>query len=139
MKAVGDKELTQFKVGDSVRVKSGITDPDFQVEIGGWQGRILIVGPEANFAEVAWDSLTLAQMPKELLDLCFKEGYAVEGLTLTLDELEPAKARDTEKDVHNILAEIYGRYGLEYQTQTESLVLSMANLAGILEDDDDDW
>ncbi len=131
--------MVQFKVGDSVRVKSGITDPDFQVEIGGWQGRILIVVPEANFAEVAWDSLTLAQMPKELLDLCFKEGYAVEGLTLTLDELEPAKARDTEKDVHNILAEIYGRYGLEYQTQMESLVLSMANLAGILEDDDDDW
>jgi hypothetical protein len=130
--------MTQFKVGDSVRVKSGVNDPDFQVAIGGWQGRILTLAPEENLADVTWDSLTLAQMPKELLDLCFREGYAIEGITLTLDELEPAKPRDKEKDIHNILVEIYGRYGLEYQSDMESLVLSMANMAGLF-DDDEDW
>ncbi|MCB8977189.1 MAG: hypothetical protein H6657_07160 [Ardenticatenaceae bacterium] len=66
--------MAQFKVGDSVRVKSGVKDPDFQVAIGGWQGRILTLAPEENLADVTWDSLTLAQMPKELLDLCFREG-----------------------------------------------------------------
>ncbi|MCA9956814.1 MAG: hypothetical protein KC434_18920, partial [Anaerolineales bacterium] len=34
---------------------------------------------------------------------------------------------------------IYGRYGLEYQSEMESLVLSMANIAEMLDFDDDDW
>jgi len=29
-----------FQVGDSVRVKNGTTDPDFGIDIGGWQGQI---------------------------------------------------------------------------------------------------
>lgn len=131
--------MTKFKVGDSVRIKSGIKDPDFNTEIGGWQGRIIDIVPEPeSFADIAWDSQTLQQMPTELLDFCFREGYSIEGITLTLNELEPAKVRDKEKDVHNTLAEIYGRYGLEYQTEMESLVLSMVDQFGLL-DDEEDW
>lgn len=131
--------MAKFKVGDSVRVKFGVKDPDFNTEIGGWQGRIVdIVSEPENFADIAWDSQTLQKIPKELLDYCFREGYSIEGITLTLAELEPAKARDKEKDVHNTLAEIYGRYGLEYQTDLESMVISMADMAGLLNEDDED-
>jgi hypothetical protein len=132
--------MTNFKVGDSVRIKPGIKDPDFNTEIGGWQGRIVDIVPEPeSFADIAWDSQTLQQMPTELLDYCFREGYSIEGITLTLAKLEPAKARDKEKDVHNTLAEIYGRYGLEYQTDLESMVISMADMAGLLSEDDEEW
>jgi len=29
-----------FQVGDSVKVKNGTKDPDFGIDIGGWQGQI---------------------------------------------------------------------------------------------------
>lgn len=129
--------MAKFKIGDSVRVKPGVKDPDFNTEIGGWQGRIVDIVPESeNFADIAWDSQTLQQIPTELLDYCFREGYSIEGITLTFDELERAKPRDKEKDILNTLAEIYGRYGLEYQTDLESLVWSMADQLGLLEDED---
>ena len=132
--------MSELKVGDSVRVKVGVKDPDFQVEIGGWQGRIKeIYVEDEQFFDIAWDSQTLQQMPKEVLDGCFREGYAIEGWMLALDEVELAKPRDKEKDVLNVLVEIYGRYGLEYQSEMESLVLSMANIAEMLDFDDDDW
>ena len=35
------REDAMFKAGDSVVVKPGMVDPDFGLEIGGWQGRIL--------------------------------------------------------------------------------------------------
>lgn len=131
--------MEKFKVGDSVQVRAGVKDLEFHVEIGGWQGRVTDIYTEDNLVDIAWDSQTLLQMPKELLDNCFREGYAIEGFTLPFDEVESAKPRDKEKDVLNALVEIYGRYGLEYQSEMESLVLSMANLAGLFEDEDDDW
>ena len=30
----------KFQVGDSVKVKNGSKDPDFGIDIGGWQGQI---------------------------------------------------------------------------------------------------
>ena len=29
-----------FRVGDSVKVKAGTKDPDFGIDISGWQGQI---------------------------------------------------------------------------------------------------
>ena len=31
---------SKFQVGDSVKVKDGTSDPDFGIDIGGWQGQI---------------------------------------------------------------------------------------------------
>ncbi|MEZ4594004.1 MAG: hypothetical protein R3D55_23120 [Chloroflexota bacterium] len=131
--------MTKFKIGDSVRVKAGTKDTDFQAELGGWQGRIIDIDTEENLVDVAWDSQTLLQIPKMMLDSCFREGYAIEGYTLSLDDVELAKPRDKEKDVLSALAEIYGRYGLEYNTDFEEAVLSLAAKFGVLDDDEEDW
>jgi len=40
------KKAQTFKVGDSVAVKSGIKDPDFSFDIGGWQGRVSEIVPK---------------------------------------------------------------------------------------------
>jgi hypothetical protein len=51
-----------LEVGDSVKVKEGVDDPDSNVDISGWQGRILGIGEDENgqpWILVAWDSHTL--------------------------------------------------------------------------------
>ena len=55
----------KFKIGDSVAVKSGVTDPDFGFDISGWQGRIQEVDSTGTVF-IRWDSLTLNQMGLDL-------------------------------------------------------------------------
>lgn len=43
-------------VGDSVVVKSGVLDPDFGVEISGWEGRIEEAGDDTVF--IRWEYYT---------------------------------------------------------------------------------
>jgi hypothetical protein len=37
-----------FKVGSSIRVKEGIKDPDSDMALSGWQGRILEIGKDES-------------------------------------------------------------------------------------------
>ncbi|MFT4639885.1 MAG: hypothetical protein ACI8T1_003210 [Verrucomicrobiales bacterium] len=48
-----------FRVGDSVVVKSGVTDPDFNTDIGGWQGQIEDV-ESGGTVLITWDSNDIA-------------------------------------------------------------------------------
>jgi hypothetical protein len=130
----------EFKIGDSVQVKTGVTDEEWGTDFSGWQGRVIeVVTDPEPLLDLAWDSQTLQQMPETLIANCFEAGFSIESFMLGADEVVAAKPRDTEKDVHNTLAEIYGRYGLEYQTDLESMVISMADMAGLLSEDDEDW
>ncbi|RLC56682.1 MAG: hypothetical protein DRI80_15940 [Chloroflexota bacterium] len=52
-----------FKTGDSVVVKPGTVDPDFGVEIGGWQGRVVEGPGDEDMVLIRWDSITLRNMP----------------------------------------------------------------------------
>ena len=56
-----------FKIGDSVFVRKGVIDPDYDIDISGWQGRITRIN---RFIEIQWDSITLKNMPLELLLEC---------------------------------------------------------------------
>jgi hypothetical protein len=42
------KSPLNFKVGDSVTVKPNVQDPDFGIDIEGWQGRISEIHPETQ-------------------------------------------------------------------------------------------
>ena len=60
-----------FEVGDCVRVKEGVTDPDSALNIGGWQGgsQKSGKGPDGEpFVVIAWDSHTLRDMPEWYLE-----------------------------------------------------------------------
>jgi hypothetical protein len=52
-----------FKIGDSVVVKSGVKDPDLGIDIAGWQGRIAEIEKKDSSVGIAWDSMTLKNMP----------------------------------------------------------------------------
>jgi hypothetical protein len=103
-----NQDQHQFEIGDSVAVKPGTKDPDTGDDIGGWQGRITEFGQYEGQTTVciAWDSLTLEEMPRSAIEYAEEEGLDWGVMFLDLDEVEAAAARDTERDVEMALAEI---------------------------------
>ena len=63
--------MKALHVGDSVVVKSGILDPDFEIDISSWQGRIEEVDDDTVF--IRWDSITLRGIRLEMIIRCENE------------------------------------------------------------------
>jgi len=95
-----------WAIGESVVVKPGVTDPDTGRDIGGWQGRISAILDEAEILTIQWDSLTLKSIPPAHIAWSEEEGLSWSEMNLSLDEVEPAAARDTEDDVAAAVAEL---------------------------------
>jgi len=94
-----------FEIGESVTVKSGVTDPDFGFDISGWQGRVIEVD-DSDTVFIRWDSLTLNQMGLDLAIRCDEENLDWEVITLSVQEVEKASARDTKIDVDRVASSI---------------------------------
>jgi len=95
-----------FKIDDSVKVKEGIMCPDDEsVCIGGWQGRISDIGDD-GIVEISWDSITLRQLPDEYIRQSETEGLDWAQMCLSIDEIEPAQARDSEAQAVAVAEEI---------------------------------
>jgi hypothetical protein len=102
-------ENRNWNIGESVLVKTGVTDPDTDSDISGWQGRISAIFDEAGTLAIQWDSLTLKSMPLKLIAWCEEEGASWSEMNLYKQEVEPAAARDTKDDVATTIAEIESR------------------------------
>ena len=85
-----------FKIGNSVVVKSGVKDPDLDINIEGWQGRIVEVEKKDNIVGIAWDSITLKSMPDWVIVKCEIEGLDWRRMHLPADAVELATPADTE-------------------------------------------
>lgn len=97
---MGDTERTHdFNVGDSVVVKPGIMDPDFGVEIGGWQGRVSEGLCIEGMVLIRWDSVTLQNMPDSMIERCEEQGLDWTEMVLEARDVELTNPRDTEEDV----------------------------------------
>jgi len=59
-------------IGNSVVVKSGVLDPDFGIDISGWQGRIE-EDDDGETVFIRWDSITLLEMCLDLIIRCENE------------------------------------------------------------------
>ena len=97
------KSDTVYNLGDSVKVRPGITDPDDEaVNIGGWQGRIIDF-PEAEddsvFVEIEWDSQTLRAIPDTSFEYYEEKGLDWRNIVLNAEEIESADPRDSQNDV----------------------------------------
>lgn len=92
-----------FTIGDSVKVKDGILEPDSEAfSIGGWQGRIIEIREEPDvptIIDIEWDSVTLQKMPQHFIDESEEEGLDWTCMGLYPEDLELTAARDTEDDV----------------------------------------
>jgi len=81
----GGLRMNGIRVGDLVRVKTGVKDPDFDIDIGGWQGRVLY--ETAGLPCILWDSITLAQMPKQVFDRSEEENLDWRSMYLEPDDV----------------------------------------------------
>lgn len=102
-----------FKVGDSVIVKPGTQDPDYDSDIGGWQGRITEITTDEEgetLVLIDWDSLTLRQIPADHIKACEKEGLDWGSIRLFAREVEVSQPRDTLASVAKAQEQIASLY-----------------------------
>ena len=85
------QQLDQPRRGDPVRVRSGVTDPDFpDIPLGGWAGKITEV-EENNLplCLIRWSQETLKNMHPVYRKRCDRDGLDFEEMWLGEDDLEP--------------------------------------------------
>jgi len=102
--------MLHLKTGDSVVVKQNVQDPDFDICIGGWQGRISDIETQKNLICIEWDSYTLKQMPSELIEQSEYDGLDWQRMFLKTHEVEPSQPRDTEDNVKSTIAYLHKKY-----------------------------
>lgn len=103
------KYPSDLKIGDAVAVKHGVKDPDTGGDISGWQGRVSDFGEDEDGSPtigIAWDSLTLKQMPRALIARSENEGWDWRAMYLAPADVESTTVRDTEEDVEDALDEL---------------------------------
>jgi hypothetical protein len=97
-----------FEVGDSVVVKQGVRDVDFDVDIGGWRGRIEEIEPgeDGRVLLVHWDSVTLREMSDAIVEACEEQGLSWTTYYVETSDVQPSSPRDTEEDVSRVVKEL---------------------------------
>lgn len=85
------QQQPQFTCGDRVRVRHGVTDPDFpDIPLGGWTGTITEVqhlNPPHYL--IRWNQHTLENMHPVYKKRCERDGLENDEMQLTEDDLEP--------------------------------------------------
>ncbi len=99
-----------FKIGGSVKVKSNVKDPDFDIIIENWQGRITEIDEKENLITIEWDSITLENMSDSIIEKSEEDGYEWEKMTLYSSDLEIAQPRDHQKDVNEKIKQFQKRH-----------------------------
>lgn len=82
----------RFKLGDEVRVKQGVRDPDFpDIPLGGWAGTVKEVHQAKGETTllVDWNRATLKGMHPIYRNRCERDGLELEQMWLSQDDLEP--------------------------------------------------
>lgn len=84
------KAPARFTVGDAVRVRTGVTDPDFSdIPLGGWAGKITEVEDgDPPLYLIRWSQDTLKNMHPVYRKRCERDGLDHEEMRLGEDELE---------------------------------------------------
>ena len=104
----------KLKTGESVKVRKGILCPDDpEFDLSGWQGRIIEVSEDENgemIIGIAWDSLTLKEMPELYIEKSETDGLDWAVIYLSPSDVEQVKLRDSEKDTDEIRKKIEDRF-----------------------------
>jgi hypothetical protein len=82
----------RFRVGDKVRVKPGVRDPDFpDIPLGGWVGAIEEIENSRGACSllIAWNQETLAAIHPAFHKRCERDGLEYERSWLAEEDLEP--------------------------------------------------
>ena len=94
-----------FKIGDIVKVKQGVLDPDFGDDIGGWQGQVSEINSDLVCIDL--DSITLSKCPDKYIQQCEEDGLDWEQIYLSNEDIEPAIPRITPANLTDIKKAIH--------------------------------
>ncbi len=112
-----------MKKGDSVKVKKGVMSPDYDdLKIEGWQGRIKELDYDTVMIEL--DSITLDCLNKDYIIDSIVEGTDYSCINLDIDDVEPAKSRDTQNDTLLKQNEINAKYSQDEEEKRISSILN---------------
>jgi len=107
-----------LKIGQSVVVKPGTVDVDYGYDLSGWQGRVIenhnVDEQKKPLVSIAWDSLTLKQMPAEMIQRCEEDGLDWSTMGLYASEVTPASPMDKPHQVETVKAEIHDRHQMDH-------------------------
>jgi hypothetical protein len=102
-----------FQINDSVVVKAGVKDPDTDMDLGGWQGRVTKI-EEENLLCINWDSLTLKNIPDSYITDCELEGFGWNEYYTYATDVEKTEPRDTEDDVDEMIDIIEDKHAWDH-------------------------
>lgn len=104
-----------MKIGDSVVVRQGVKEPDFEeFEIGGWQGRVIEIDTDSDkdnvLITIEWDSLTLFQMPSDYVEQSEIDGFDWSSMVLYDSDLVNSVSRDKKENVEMAKEKLSNKY-----------------------------
>jgi hypothetical protein len=101
---------TTVKIGDTVKVKDDFIDPECGVDMSGWHGRIKEIFPKIGTALIAFDTITLLNLPPEHIEESEEKGLSWSEYGYDLVDLSKVDPRDTTADVEATLNQIANHY-----------------------------
>ena len=132
-----NKNLTpqeNFPIGESVVVNSGVIDPDYEFDMGGWQGRVTenhhADEQDNPLVSIAWDSITLKQMPVEIIERCEEDGLDWSVMGLYASGVMSASPRDKIHQVDQAKAKIEDAHEMDYLGEQGRRMQQVLNSAG---------
>lgn len=101
--------INTIKLGQYVKVKTGIKAPDFEYQLmDDWQGKVTEILKTDGLIEIEWDVKTLLNTPYQYLYDTISNGYDYELMTLNIEELLSIKKRTvTAKEQSDLNAKLY--------------------------------
>lgn len=103
-----------YKIGDVVKIKSGVQDELTGIFMENWQGRVIEHSTDAETGEalvcVEWDSITARNLPIQYIMMSNQEDADWSTYYLLWSEVEPALARDTPQEAERVIRDLDAKY-----------------------------
>jgi len=132
-KSSNSAKQANYKIGQSVEVNTGVTDPDYGYNLSGWQGRVIenhYADKQKNpYVTVAWDSITLKQMPVEMIERCEEDGLDWSSMGLYASEVQPVSPRDKIHQVQQVKAELEDAHHMDHLGEQGRRIQKVLNSA----------
>ena len=104
---------TSFKLGDSVRVKNGVKHSKIDVDLSGWQGRIVNI--EGKYVQVEYDTITMNAFTNDILsEFASIQEYPI-FIYLKTKILELAEERDKNEEVETVQDRLIEKFDRKYR------------------------
>jgi hypothetical protein len=117
IQVISQNPVTNLESGDCVVVRPRVKDPNYGLDISGWQGRITEIEtyqPGQVTIMFQWDSLSLKRMPATAIRRSEENGLDWTTMGLYPEEVEKAEPRDTQADVDEVIEELSAEHNWDY-------------------------